>query len=375
MPTEPLRGTPGGPLDGLTFSVKDLYGVPGWPLRASTRAPVPPVGESVLVRRLLELGATALGKTHLHEIALGITGGGRVRRHRAPGPGGPRAGRQQQRRGRQRGAGAGRLRAGHRHRGQRPRAGGVVRCGGLQADQGPPRLEHRGRAPPLGDLRPRRAAGARRGDRGARARGPERRDGHPPGLGGRARRRVAAGGLDRRGGARGRGGLRGRAGGARRPPLPRRAARDARRLLAHRAQRGRAGPRPGLAGEGPRLPALHAHVAAAGSGAGGGGGRGGLRPARRLPRGAGRPAGAVRRAAGPAVPTPPPLAGQDEVEVGSGTMPLRRAVLRLTTPFSLLGAPTLALPTAAPWIGAQLVGRHGDDARLLGLALTLEDSR
>uniref|UniRef100_UPI00258BD3F4 amidase family protein n=1 Tax=uncultured Deinococcus sp. TaxID=158789 RepID=UPI00258BD3F4 len=77
----------------------------------------------------------------------------------------------------------------------------------------------------------------------------------------------------------------------------------------------------------------------------------------------------------PAVPTPPPLAGQDEVEVGSGTMPLRRAVLRLTTPFSLLGAPTLALPTAAPWIGAQLVGRHGDDARLLGLALTLEDSR
>ena len=55
--------------------------------------------------------------------------------------------------------------------------------------------------------------------------------------------------------------------------------------------------------------------------------------------------------------------------------PLRRAVLRLTTPFSLLGAPTLALPTAAPWIGAQLVGRHGDDAWLLGLALTLEDSR
>ncbi|WP_415814699.1 amidase, partial [Deinococcus marmoris] len=73
-PAEPLSGAAGGPLSGLTFSVKDLYGVPGWPLTASTRAPVPDPGESVLVRRLLELGASAVGKTHLHEIALGITG-------------------------------------------------------------------------------------------------------------------------------------------------------------------------------------------------------------------------------------------------------------------------------------------------------------
>ncbi|MDL2345806.1 amidase, partial [Deinococcus sp. MIMF12] len=73
-PASPLRGAPDGPLAGLTFSVKDLFGVPGWPLQASTRAPVPQVGESVLVRRLLNLGASALGKTHLHEVALGITG-------------------------------------------------------------------------------------------------------------------------------------------------------------------------------------------------------------------------------------------------------------------------------------------------------------
>lgn len=48
--------------------------MPGWPLAASTRARVPDPGESVLVRRLLKLGASAMGKTHLHEVALGITG-------------------------------------------------------------------------------------------------------------------------------------------------------------------------------------------------------------------------------------------------------------------------------------------------------------
>ena len=55
--------------------------------------------------------------------------------------------------------------------------------------------------------------------------------------------------------------------------------------------------------------------------------------------------------------------------------PLRRAVLRLTAPFSLLGAPTLALPSAAPFVGVQLVGRHGQDDRLLGLGLALEAGR
>ncbi|MFD1730227.1 amidase [Deinococcus malanensis] len=73
-PDSPLAGAPHGPLAGLTFSVKDLFGVPGWPLTASTRAAVPETGNSVLVQRLLDLGASATGKTHLHEIALGITG-------------------------------------------------------------------------------------------------------------------------------------------------------------------------------------------------------------------------------------------------------------------------------------------------------------
>ncbi|MDO4264146.1 MAG: amidase, partial [Deinococcus sp.] len=73
-PAEPLPGAPGGPLGGLSFSVKDLFGVPGWPLSASTRAPLPDVAPSPLVAHLLRLGASAAGKTHLHEIAMGVLG-------------------------------------------------------------------------------------------------------------------------------------------------------------------------------------------------------------------------------------------------------------------------------------------------------------
>ena len=73
-PADPLPGVPGGPLAGLTFSVKDLFGVAGWPLSASTRALLPEVAPSPLVTHLLQLGASAAGKTHLHEIAMGILG-------------------------------------------------------------------------------------------------------------------------------------------------------------------------------------------------------------------------------------------------------------------------------------------------------------
>ena len=73
-PPQPLRGAATGPLAGLTFSVKDLFAVEGWPLRASTRAPLPLMVPGPLVLRLLDLGGTAVGKTHLHEIAMGILG-------------------------------------------------------------------------------------------------------------------------------------------------------------------------------------------------------------------------------------------------------------------------------------------------------------
>ena len=73
-PLVPLEGQAGGPLSGQTFSAKDLYGVADWPLTASTGASLPEVAPSALVARLLALGATLIGKTHLHEIALGISG-------------------------------------------------------------------------------------------------------------------------------------------------------------------------------------------------------------------------------------------------------------------------------------------------------------
>ena len=82
-PEQPLN-TGDGPLGDLSFNAKDLYGVPGWPLHASTEARLPGVPASPLVRRLLDLGATLVGKTHLHEIALGITGANPLSQGRNP---------------------------------------------------------------------------------------------------------------------------------------------------------------------------------------------------------------------------------------------------------------------------------------------------
>ncbi|WP_288480988.1 amidase [uncultured Deinococcus sp.] len=375
VPAEPLRGMPGGPLDGLTFSVKDLYGVPGWPLRASTRAPVPPVGESVLVRRLLELGATALGKTHLHEVALGITGlngyGGTEHPVLAGHvPGGSSSG------------AAVSVALGQVDFALGTDTGGSVRvpaawCGvvGYKPTKDHPAWSTDGVLPlsvtcdhagPLArdvatmarihaalsgeTVTPQDWAGVRVGVW------------QPEGWTDAAvREAVEAFGA----------GLAAR--GAHLSPVALPEMLDAYSpiVLSEAAQvhaQALQEEDPGFLPftlmslrQGAALEA--AEVAAAFA----------RRAAYRAELDALLERFDVLLA--PAVPTPPPLAGQDEVAVGSGTMPLRRAVLRLTTPFSLLGAPTLALPTAAPWIGAQLVGRHGDDARLLGLALTLEDSR
>ena len=73
LPREPLA-SPEGPLGDLEFTVKDLFAVPGWPLRAGTEAPLPALGSSAAVGTLRELGARLLAKTQLHEVALGITG-------------------------------------------------------------------------------------------------------------------------------------------------------------------------------------------------------------------------------------------------------------------------------------------------------------
>ena len=73
-----IAGTPGGPLDDATFAVKDLIdvagvptlgGTPGW---ATGRAV--PSEHAWVVRRLLEAGASVVGKTITDEVSLGILG-------------------------------------------------------------------------------------------------------------------------------------------------------------------------------------------------------------------------------------------------------------------------------------------------------------
>ncbi len=74
LPEQPLEGNPHGSLFGLTFSAKDLFKIANWPQKASTYAALPHIPPSRVVLDLLERGATCVGLTHLHEIALGIMG-------------------------------------------------------------------------------------------------------------------------------------------------------------------------------------------------------------------------------------------------------------------------------------------------------------
>ena len=76
----------------------------------------------------------------------------------------------------------------------------------------------------------------------------------------------------------------------------------------------------------------------------------------------------------PAVPSAAPPIGQDSLTLPEGETPLRVAVLRLTVPFSLLGVPTLALPCPAGKlsVGVQIAAPWHRDAEVLGLGLSLE---
>jgi len=69
-------GGPLGPLHGLPITIKDLYAVQGMPMTAGTRAPLPDLGphESVAVARMRAAGGLIFAKTQMHEIALGATG-------------------------------------------------------------------------------------------------------------------------------------------------------------------------------------------------------------------------------------------------------------------------------------------------------------
>lgn len=65
-----------GPLHGVPVSIKDLYAVRRMPTHAGTLASLPALGtdEATLVARLRAAGALVFAKTNMHEIALGCTG-------------------------------------------------------------------------------------------------------------------------------------------------------------------------------------------------------------------------------------------------------------------------------------------------------------
>lgn len=371
-PASPLPGVAGGSLWGLAFSVKDLFGVAGWPLMASTRAPVPDPGESVLVRRLLDLGASAVGKTHLHEIALGITGmngfGGTAHPFDPElMPGGSSSG-----------AAVG-VALGQADFALGTDTGGSIRvpaawCGvaGYKPTKDHPAWSTVGVLPlsPTCDH-----AGPLARDVRTLVRVHEALTGREVGAREWAGVRVGlwlpGGWVDdtvwdavRQVAAR----LESLGAGLTPVPFPEVldayspiVLSEAARVHSEALKQEDPGFTPftlGLLRQGQKL--TEAEVGAAF----------GRRAAYRAQLDALFERYDVLLA--PAVPTSPPRLGQDEVDLREGRTLLRRAVLRLTAPFSLLGAPTIALPTATPFVGVQLVGRHGEDDRLLGLALSLE---
>src|SRR5258705_11463920 len=80
VPGPPVRieGRPGGPLAGLTFAAKDLFDVAGFPTGGGNpdwaRSNPVPTRHAWAVQRLLEAGATLIGKTITDEVSLGILG-------------------------------------------------------------------------------------------------------------------------------------------------------------------------------------------------------------------------------------------------------------------------------------------------------------
>lgn len=77
-PSLRIAGAPGGPLAGVTFAAKDLFDVAGHPTGGGNpdwarQHPVP-TRHAWAVQRLLDAGATLIGKTVTDEVSLGILG-------------------------------------------------------------------------------------------------------------------------------------------------------------------------------------------------------------------------------------------------------------------------------------------------------------
>jgi aspartyl-tRNA(Asn)/glutamyl-tRNA(Gln) amidotransferase subunit A len=94
------HGQSRGPLHGRTISIKDLIDMKGFPTTAASRVRAGHVAraDATIVTRLREAGAVIIGKTNLHEFALGTTSDesafGAVRNPRDPSrsPGGSSGG-------------------------------------------------------------------------------------------------------------------------------------------------------------------------------------------------------------------------------------------------------------------------------------------
>ncbi len=72
---ERRRGVDRGPLHGMPISIKDLIDVAGQPTTAASRVRAGHVAatDAPVVKRLREAGAVLVGKTNMHEFALGTT--------------------------------------------------------------------------------------------------------------------------------------------------------------------------------------------------------------------------------------------------------------------------------------------------------------
>src|SRR5512142_205561 len=72
---ERRRGVDRGPLHGMPISIKDLVDVAGQPTTAASKVRAGHIAsrDATVVHRLREAGTVLIGKTNLHEFALGTT--------------------------------------------------------------------------------------------------------------------------------------------------------------------------------------------------------------------------------------------------------------------------------------------------------------